>query len=79
MLEYCYESVEGLLCRIDRKSNVYEAFNWKEKKWHHSDNAFQVANWACDHLSERITEEQANRLANGEEWENVRTGDEKVF
>ena len=79
MMEYCYESVEGLLCRIDRKSNIYEAFNWKEKKWEYSKEAFQIVHWYCEHLSNRITEEQATRLANGEEWKNVRTGEEKVF
>lgn len=79
MLQYCYESVEGLLCRIDSSQNIYEAFNWKEKKWEYSGDAFQVAHWVCDHLSECITEEQATRLTNGEEWKNVRTGEEKVF
>ena len=79
MLQYCFESVEGLLCRIDSDNDIYEAFNWKEKKWHKSGNAFQVAHWYCDHLSECITEEQANRLIQGEDWDNVRTGDEKVF
>ena len=42
MLQYCFESVEGLLCRIDSDNDIYEAFNWKEKKWHKSGNAFQV-------------------------------------
>ena len=79
MLEYCYESVEGLLCRIDSSQNIYEAYNWKEKKWEYSKNAYQIANWYSDHLSNRITEEQATRLANGEKWENVRTSEEKVF
>lgn len=45
----------------------------------YTEKAKKAMNWVCDHLSECITEEQANRLINGEKWKNVRTGNEKVF
>jgi hypothetical protein len=62
MFEYRYNATDGELLRFDRKKGVYEAYNWREKKWHNSDNAYDAYVGTYDGFLHKITEANANQV-----------------
>lgn len=61
-MEYRHDAKDGVVMRFDRKKGVYEGYNWKEKKWQNSKNAYAAANGFYEGLLHDIDEKEAERL-----------------
>ena len=56
---YKHDAKDGVVLRIDRDKDVYEGYNWKEKKWQKSKNAYAAAFGFYDGFLHDITEQEA--------------------
>lgn len=61
-MEYRYDARDGELIRFDRGNDVYEGYNWKEKKWEDCPEAFDASVGTYDGFLRKITEQEAAEI-----------------
>ena len=61
-LEYFYDKTDGVVLRIDSDMKIYEGYNWKEKKWQNSKNAYAASIGFYDGFLDEITEQDAKKI-----------------
>ena len=61
-LEYFYDKADGVVLRIDYDMKIYEGYNWKEKKWQNSKNAYAASVGFYDGFLDEITEQDAEKI-----------------
>jgi len=61
-MEYRHDSTWHAVLRFDSDKEIYEGYNWKEKKWQKSDNAYAAAWGRYDGYLDKITEQQADDI-----------------
>ena len=61
-MEYCYDQKDGELIRYDCDKNIYEAYNWKEKRWEYDKDAYAAAYGFYDGFLHKIIEQDVEKI-----------------
>lgn len=61
-MQYRWDARDGELIRFDRQADVYEGYNWKDKKWEDCPEAFDASVGTYDGFLRKITEQEADGI-----------------
>ena len=61
-MQYRWDARDGELIRFDSQADVYEGYNWKDKKWEDCPEAFDASVGTYDGFLRKVTEQEANDI-----------------